>query len=127
MRLRAVLTIALTCVTVVSVARAADCKSRVDGDLRIHSVTSKIFNNTRSIRVLLPPGYDAAANRSERYPVLYMLDGQNQRNTALGGFRYVYEQGGKHSETDWARRAEISGRQLDAATRGCRCQQPVMS
>jgi hypothetical protein len=68
MRLRAVLTIALTCLTVVSAARAADCKSTVNSDLRIHSVTSKIFNNTRSIRVLL------------------------------------YEQGGKHSETDWARR-----------------------
>jgi predicted alpha/beta superfamily hydrolase len=27
--------------------------------------------------VLLPPGYDAAENRSKRYPVLYMLDGQN--------------------------------------------------
>ena len=59
MHLRAVLTIVLACLAAVPVARAADCKSTVSGDLRINSLTSKIFNNTRSIRVLLPPGYDA--------------------------------------------------------------------
>ena len=64
-------------------ARAADCKSTVSGDLRIHSLASKIFNNTRSIRVLLPPGYGAAENSSKRYPVLYMLDGQNLFDACL--------------------------------------------
>ena len=84
MHLRAVLTIAFACLaTAVRPHAAADCKSTVSGDLRIHSLASKIFNNTRSIRVLLPPGYDAAENRSKRYPVLYMLDGQNLFDACL--------------------------------------------
>lgn len=37
-------------------------------------LTSRIFGNTRTLRVLLPAGYDEADGR--RYPVLYMLDGQ---------------------------------------------------
>ena len=73
----------MVCLAAASVARAADCKSTVNGDLRVHSVTSKIFNNTRSIRVLLPPGYGAAENSSKRYPVLYMLDGQNLFDACL--------------------------------------------
>lgn len=36
---------------------------------------SRVFNNTRSIRVLLPPGYDAAENALRRYPVFYFTDG----------------------------------------------------
>src|SRR4029079_14048055 len=83
MHLRAVLTIVFACVVAVPVARAADCKSTVDGDLRIHPLTSKIFNNTRSIRVLVPPGYGAAENSRKRYPVLYMLDGQNLFDACL--------------------------------------------
>jgi predicted alpha/beta superfamily hydrolase len=74
---RAFLTIVLACFIAIPAVRAADCKSTLNGDLRIQSLTSKIFNNTRSLRVLLPPGYDAAENSKKRYPVLYMLDGQN--------------------------------------------------
>jgi predicted alpha/beta superfamily hydrolase len=74
---RAILTIAFICFTAVPFAHAVECKSTASGDLRSHSLASDIFNNTRSLRVLLPPGYDAAENRSKRYPVLYMLDGQN--------------------------------------------------
>ncbi len=47
------------------------------GNLRLHQLTSKIFGNTRTIRVLLPPGYDKPDNRKKRYPVLYLNDGQN--------------------------------------------------
>ena len=83
MLLRAALTIGLACLAAVSAALAADCKSTVSGDLRIQQLTSKIFNNTRSIRVLLPPGYGAAENSSKRYPVLYMLDGQNLFDSCL--------------------------------------------
>ena len=74
---RALLTIAFICFTAVPFAHAVECKSTASGDLRVQQLASDIFNNTRSIRVLLPPGYDAAENRSKRYPVLYMLDGQN--------------------------------------------------
>jgi predicted alpha/beta superfamily hydrolase len=83
MSLRALLTIALTCFAAASATHAADCKSTVSGDLRIHPLASKVFNNTRSIRVLLPPGYGSAANSSKRYPVLYMLDGQNLFDACL--------------------------------------------
>ena len=61
----------------------ASCKSTASGDLRLHQLTSRIFGNTRTIRVLLPPGYDAPENASRRYPVLYMLDGQNLFDACL--------------------------------------------
>jgi len=43
--------------------------------------------------VLLPPGYGDAANEDRRYPVLYVLDGQNrtlpgQPNTGIGRSSY---------------------------------------
>lgn len=55
---------------------AADKSSTVDY-LRLHQFTSEIFGNTRTIRVLLPPGYTEPNNRKKRYPVLYLNDGQN--------------------------------------------------
>lgn len=66
MHQRAALSIVLACLASIPLARAADCKSTATGDLRIHQLTSKIFNNTRSIRVLLPPGYGTAENSSKR-------------------------------------------------------------
>jgi len=47
------------------------------GDLRLHKFRSRIFRNTRFLRVWLPPGYDDAENAGRRYPVLYLNDGQN--------------------------------------------------
>lgn len=47
------------------------------GDLRLHEFRSRIFGNTRFLRVWLPPGYDDSANAGRRYPVLYLNDGQN--------------------------------------------------
>lgn len=89
MGLRAVLTIAFTCFTAAPIAHAVECKSTASGDLRIQQLASEIFNNTRSIRVLLPPGYDAAENRGKRYPVLYMLDGQNLFDACLSNVSHV--------------------------------------
>jgi predicted alpha/beta superfamily hydrolase len=83
MHLRPLLTIGIAFLATAVSARAADCKSTVNGDLRIHELASKVFNNARSIRVLLPPGYDASENRGKRYPVLYMLDGQNLFDACL--------------------------------------------
>lgn len=40
-----------------------------------HEVPSKDGSRTHTLRVFLPPGYDE--NLLERYPVLYMQDGQN--------------------------------------------------
>jgi len=57
----------------------------VVGDLRLHQFHSRILRNTRSLRVLLPAGYDAPGN-SQRYPVFYLQDGQNlfDAETAFG-------------------------------------------
>jgi predicted alpha/beta superfamily hydrolase len=57
----------------ISVIRAASAT----GDLRLHQFHSRIFHNTRFLRVWLPPGYDDPANVGRRYPVLYLNDGQN--------------------------------------------------
>ncbi|MFY9744539.1 MAG: alpha/beta hydrolase-fold protein [Candidatus Sulfotelmatobacter sp.] len=53
--------------------RAADAT----GDLRLHEFRSRIFRNTRFLRIWLPPGYDDRENESKHYPVLYLNDGQN--------------------------------------------------
>jgi len=45
--------------------------------LRLHEFRSRVFRNTRFLRVWLPPGYDAAENDGRHYPVLYLNDGQN--------------------------------------------------
>ena len=47
----------------------------VNGDLRLHELRSRIFKNTRTVRVWMPPKYDGSG--AMRYPVLYMNDGQN--------------------------------------------------
>lgn len=61
----------------------AACKSTASGDLHVHALKSAIFGNERKIRVLLPAGYADAANKDRRYPVLYMLDGQNVFDACL--------------------------------------------
>jgi predicted alpha/beta superfamily hydrolase len=53
------------------------------GDLRLHEFYSRIFHNTRFLRVWLPPGYDDPANRNRRYPALYLNDGQNLFEAAI--------------------------------------------
>lgn len=42
---------------------------------RIHGFESKILGNTREVTIYLPPNYDDRTD--QRYPVLYMQDGQN--------------------------------------------------
>lgn len=64
---------------------APACRSTASGDLRMHALTSKIFGNTRTVRVLVPPGYGAPENAAVKYPVLYMLDGQNLFDACLSG------------------------------------------
>jgi predicted alpha/beta superfamily hydrolase len=45
------------------------------GNLWLHELRSAIFENTRLLRVWLPPDYDGWG--ATRYPVLYLNDGQN--------------------------------------------------
>lgn len=62
----------------------------VTGDLRLHEFTSRIFRNTRFLRVWLPPRYDAEENKNRHYPVFYLNDGQNlfEPATAFGGVEW---------------------------------------
>jgi predicted alpha/beta superfamily hydrolase len=55
--------------------RRSQCS--VVGELVILPITSKVFNNSRMLRVWLPPGYNSPQYRNRRYPVLYLNDGQN--------------------------------------------------
>jgi predicted alpha/beta superfamily hydrolase len=59
------------------------CTPTVTGQVQTFELPGKVFNFTRTVRVFLPPGYDDAANRDRRYPVLYMLDGQNLFDACL--------------------------------------------
>jgi predicted alpha/beta superfamily hydrolase len=45
------------------------------GNLWLHELSSRIFGNTRLVRVWLPDEYDGWG--ATRYPVLYLNDGQN--------------------------------------------------
>src|ERR1022692_1585906 len=58
------------------------------GSLRLHELRSRIFRNTRLLRVWLPPDYDKGGGT--RYPVLYLNDGQNlfEASTAFGGVHW---------------------------------------
>jgi len=64
-------------VAALAIAAAALAGEDAGRDLRLVSFTSATFGNTRTLRVLLPAGYDAPGNRERRYPVLYLNDGQN--------------------------------------------------
>jgi predicted alpha/beta superfamily hydrolase len=57
----------------------------LSGDIRVHkNFYSKLLANSREVIVYLPPGYDD--ERSVRYPVLYMQDGQNAFDAATSFF-----------------------------------------
>jgi len=64
------------------------------GDLRLHKFRSRVFRNTRFLRVWLPPGYDDAENQGRRYPVLYLNDGQNlfEASTAFVGVEWQVDE-----------------------------------
>jgi predicted alpha/beta superfamily hydrolase len=64
------------------------------GDLRLHQFRSRIFRNTRFLRVWLPPGYDDPANESHRYPVFYLNDGQNlfEPTTSFNGVEWQVDE-----------------------------------
>src|ERR1044072_3092282 len=47
------------------------------GNLEIRDFRSKIFHNTRKLRILLPAGYREEKNAQTKYPILYLNDGQN--------------------------------------------------
>lgn len=60
-----------------ALAQEKPCTPTVVGQLEIMPLTSRVFHNTRMLRVWLPPGYGDAANAGKKYKVLYLLDGQS--------------------------------------------------
>ena len=66
----------------------------VTGDLRLHEFHSRIFRNTRMLRVWVPPRYDAPDNLARHYPVVYLNDGQNlfDRATAFAGVEWQVDE-----------------------------------
>lgn len=64
------------------------------GDLRLHEFRSRIFRNTRFLRVWLPPGYDDAESAGRRYPILYLNDGQNlfEPSTSFTGVEWQVDE-----------------------------------
>ena len=68
--------------------------SRAMGDLRLHEFRSRVFRNTRFLRVWLPPGYDDAQNAGQHYPVLYLNDGQNlfESSTSFTGVEWQVDE-----------------------------------
>jgi predicted alpha/beta superfamily hydrolase len=75
-------------------AQIVPLNESVTGDLRLLEFRSRVFRNTRMLRVWLPPRYDAPGNASRRYPVLYLNDGQNlfDRATAFAGVEWQVDE-----------------------------------
>lgn len=73
---------------------SAGANSSVTGDLRLHDLSSRIFRNTRMLRVWLPPSYDHFENQGRHYPVLYLNDGQNlfDKATAFIGVEWQVDE-----------------------------------
>jgi enterochelin esterase-like enzyme len=63
--------------------------------LHLHDLRSRIFRNTRSLRVWLPPGYDESG--ATRYPIFYLNDGQNLFDPATA-FAGVHWRAGETAE-----------------------------
>jgi predicted alpha/beta superfamily hydrolase len=90
-------------VTPVSMMRVEGNDS-VTGDLRLHEFSSRVFRNTRWLRVWLPPGYEDPQHQNRRYPVLYLNDGQNlfDRATAFAGVEWEADEAAHRLITEGA-------------------------
>jgi len=86
--------LALATSAVAQQGTTASCKHTVTGQLQVFPFDSKVFGNTRMLRVWLPPGYEDAENSTKRYPVLYMFDGQALFDscTAPGGTEWQVDE-----------------------------------
>jgi len=53
------------------------CGGEGAGELHLHTLPSQVFENSRVLRVWLPPDYRSAENAGKNFPVLFLNDGQN--------------------------------------------------
>jgi predicted alpha/beta superfamily hydrolase len=56
-----------------------------------YRLTSRVLGESRTVEVALPPGYDE--NRSQRYPVLYVLDSEVESGPAIAITRFYATMG----------------------------------
>jgi predicted alpha/beta superfamily hydrolase len=64
----------------------------LEGELRFHAaVRSTLLGNERPLVVYLPPGY--AVEKTRRYPVIYMHDGQNLFDARMAAFGVSWDAG----------------------------------
>jgi enterochelin esterase-like enzyme len=68
--------------TTPSPASGSEDSPDLAGESRLHEFQSRIFRNTRMLRVWLPPGYSAPENQARHYSVFYLNDGQNLFDSA---------------------------------------------
>jgi len=68
-------------------AQEKPCQPTVTGRLEVFQLASTTLQETRSVRVWLPPGYGDAANAAKKYPVLYLFDGERAFDTCTA-FRH---------------------------------------
>jgi enterochelin esterase-like enzyme len=73
-RILASITILLAATSAAS-SQPKDKKAQIRSNVEPLEFTSKVFNNTRTLRVLLPPGYYDKKNADRRYSVFYLNDG----------------------------------------------------
>src|ERR1700744_3692061 len=64
-------------------------QSTVVGNLQLQKIDSTVLKQTRTLRIWLPPGYDADANA--HFDVLYMHDGQNLFDRKTSAFGHEWE------------------------------------
>ena len=67
----------LTGLVILLLTTSAFAQTGAEREMRILTLESKIFNNSRKIRILLPPDYSKPQNSKHFYPVLYLNDGQD--------------------------------------------------
>jgi len=62
-----------------------ECVPTPKDELHVQTFESKIFGDTQTLRVWLPPGYNDAANAKRVYSVLYMMDGGGNFSSCKDG------------------------------------------
>jgi hypothetical protein len=85
----------------------APCTPTVTGRLETIHFKSKVFQNTRTEWVWLPPGFDAA----KHYPVLYILDGASAFNACTAFQHLILRNAALRSSSDPCTEAGSSNRQ----------------
>jgi predicted alpha/beta superfamily hydrolase len=61
--------------SLLSIASGEPSDSPSSGSIELLTLNSKVFSNTRTIRVWLPPDYNSPSSKNRKFPVFYFTDG----------------------------------------------------